>query len=115
MPLSAARHSHRPLWVPPEETDPVLLHAPTHKSVALFGVVSLQGGQMISHFNDLFDAQNFPAFLPSLLCRRRRGKRMVIIVGNARCHHAAALADWLQAHRAVLELLQYALTRPLGA
>jgi transposase len=93
------------MWVPPEETDPVVLHAPTRKSVALFGAVNLQGGQMISHFNDLFDAQSFLAFLKALLRRRRHGKKMVVITDNARYHHAAALNDWLQAHRALLELL----------
>ena len=35
------------MWVPPEETDPVVLHAPTRKSVALFGAVNLCGGQLI--------------------------------------------------------------------
>jgi transposase len=93
------------MWVPPEETDPVVLHAPTRKSVALFGAVNLKGGQMISHFNDLFDAQSFLAFLQSLLRRRGRGKKMILITDNARYHHAAALKDWLYAHRASLELL----------
>ena len=93
------------MWVPPEETDPVVLHAPTRKSVALFGAVNLKGGQMISHFNDLFDAQSFLAFLQSLLRRRSRGKQMVVITDNARYHHAVLLTDWLRAHRASLELL----------
>ena len=35
------------MWVPPEETDPIVLQAPTRKSVALFGAVNLQGGQMM--------------------------------------------------------------------
>jgi len=93
------------MWVPPEETDPVVLHAPTRKSVALFGAVNLHGGQMISHFNDLFDAQSFLAFLKSLLRRHSQGKKMVVISDNARYHHAAVLTDWLRAHRAILELL----------
>jgi len=93
------------MWVPPEETDPVVLHAPTRKSVALFGAVNLQGGQMISHFNDLFDAQSFLAFLKALLRRRSDGKKMVVITDNARYHHAAALTDWLRAHDTSLQLL----------
>jgi transposase len=93
------------MWIPPEETDPVVLHAPTRKSVALFGAVNLKGGQMISHFNNLFEAQSFLAFLKSLLRRRSHGKKMGVILDNARYHHAAALADWLHEHRTVLELL----------
>jgi transposase len=93
------------MWVPPEQTDPVVLHAPTRKSVALFGAVNLKGGQMIAHFHDLFDAQSFLVFLKSLLRRRSHGKQMVVITDNARYHHAQALTDWLQANRAGLELL----------
>ena len=93
------------MWIPPEETDPVVLHAPTRKSVALFGAVNLKGGQMISHFNDLFDAQSFLAFLKSLLRRRSHGKKMVVICDNARYHHAVRLQDWLHTHRTRLELL----------
>ena len=93
------------MWVPPEETDPVVLHAPTRKSVALFGAVNLKGGQMISQFNPLFEAQSFLAFLKSLIRRRNHGRKMVVISDNARYHHAATLKDWLHEHRASLELL----------
>jgi integrase/recombinase XerD len=30
------------MWVPPEDKDPILLHAPTRKSVACFGAVNLR-------------------------------------------------------------------------
>ena len=93
------------MWVPPEETDPVVLHAPTRRSVALFGAVNLQGGQMMAHFNPLFEAQSFLAFLKGLLRRRGRGKKMMVITDNAAYHHAAGLDGWLQEKRQVLELL----------
>ena len=93
------------MWVPPEETDPVVLHAPTRKSVALFGAVNLRGGQMIAHFSPVFDAQTFLAFLKALLRRRARGKKMMIITDNATYHHAAELANWLCEKQDALELL----------
>jgi transposase len=93
------------MWVPPEETDPVVLHAPTRKSVALFGAVNLHRGQMVAHFNPVFEAQSFLAFLKTLLRRRAWGKRMMIITDNATYHHAADLDNWLWEHRGVLELL----------
>jgi len=33
------------MWIPPEETDPTLLHAPTRKSVAVFGAVCVTDGR----------------------------------------------------------------------
>lgn len=35
------------MWVPPEVKDSVLLHAPTRKSVACFGSVSLSTGRFV--------------------------------------------------------------------
>ena len=93
------------MWVPPEETDPVVLHAPTRKSVALFGAVNLSGGQMLAHFNPVFEAQSFWAFLKALLRRRARGKKMVLIIDNAPYHHSAVLQAWLREQRKVLELM----------
>lgn len=93
------------MWVPPEEIDPVVLHAPTRKSVALFGAVNLQGGQMLTHFNPEFAAPTFLAFLNALLRRRGRGKKMMILTDNAPYHHAAALQGWLQEKRELLELV----------
>ena len=93
------------MWVPPEETDPVVLHAPTRKSVALFGAVRLQGGQMLTHFNPEFAAPTFLAFLQALLRRRGQGKKMMVLTDNAPYHHASALHGWLEEKRDVLELL----------
>ena len=49
------------LWVPPEETDPVLLQAPTRKSVALFGAVNLRPGQRVTQAQPKFDGLSFGA------------------------------------------------------
>jgi hypothetical protein len=38
------------MWVPPEETDPILLHAPTRKTVALFGAVQPASGRLVTCF-----------------------------------------------------------------
>lgn len=93
------------MWVPPEETDPVVLHAPTRKSVALFGAVNLQGGQMIAHFHPEFAAPTFLAFLKALLRRRGSAKKMMVLTDNAPYHHASALQGWLREKSDILELL----------
>src|SRR5208283_5211399 len=50
------------MWVPPENTDPVLLHAPTRKSVALFGAVNLRHGQLVTLQQPTFGALTFRQF-----------------------------------------------------
>ncbi|MCS1414766.1 MAG: hypothetical protein M2R46_02491 [Verrucomicrobia subdivision 3 bacterium] len=53
----------------------------------------------------MFNAATFEAFLRVLLRRRSRDKKMVVILDNARYHHAKLLKPLLRAHRAHLNLL----------
>jgi transposase len=93
------------MWVPPEIKDPVLLHAPTRKSVACFGAVSLSTGKFVRTMCAVFNAETFKAFLKKLLRHRSRDKRMVVVLDNARYHHALLLAPLLRKYRGVLRLL----------
>ena len=93
------------MWVPPEESDPIVLHAPTRKAVAVFGAVSSHDGRLVTQFErEKFNAQSFQCFLQHLLRHRRKGCRMVVIVDNARWHHAKVLQGWLADHRHMLRL-----------
>ena len=47
---------------------------------------------------------DFEAFLKQLLRHRSRGKKMIVL-DNARYHHAKLLAPWLHRHRKDLALL----------
>ncbi len=91
--------------MPPEIKDPVLLHAPTRKSIACFGAVSLATGKFVRCRSERFDARTFEVFLKQLLRHRSRGKRMVIVLDNAKYHHAILLKPLLLRYRAVLTLL----------
>lgn len=93
------------MWVPPEIKDPVLLHAPTRKSVACFGAVSLSSGKFVHSMCETFDAVTFETFLKTLLRHRSRDTRMVLVLDNARYHHAVLLKPLLRKYRAVLTLL----------
>jgi transposase len=93
------------MWVAPEVKDPVLMHAPTRKSVACFGAVSLSTGKFVRALCEKFDALTFESFLKRLLRHRSRSKRMVVILDNARYHHAILLAPLLRKYRRILTLL----------
>lgn len=93
------------MWVPPEIKDPVLRHAPTRKSVACFGAVSLDTGQFVRMMCPIFNAATFRTFLRRLLRQQTPGRRMIIVLDNARYHHARLLADFLHRHARQLRLL----------
>ena len=100
------RHGTRcRMWTPPEEADPVVLHAPTRESISCFGAVNLRTGMFVHTFSPIFNAATFEVFLRGLLRCRSHPKRMVVVLDNARYHHAKLLRPLLSAHRQHLELL----------
>lgn len=84
------------MWVPPEVKDPVVLHHPTRKSIGYFGAVRLRDGKFVFvREPHQFDAQTTWNFLKHLRQRTRRtGKRVVLIIDNARYHHAKLHRNW---------------------
>lgn len=93
------------MWVPPEVKDPVLLHASTRKSDACFGAVSLRTGTFVRALGATFIAATFETFLTTLLRHRSRDTRMVLVLDNARYHHAVLLKPVLRKYRTVRTLL----------
>ena len=92
------------MWVPPEDKDPILLMAPTRKSVALFGAVNLRDGKLVTHFEKKFNAMTFKGFLTILLRHRRRARKIVILLDNAKYHHAGVLRPFFKNQREKLAL-----------
>ena len=84
------------MWIPPEEKDPVVLHAPTRKSVGYFGAVRLRDGKFIyRRESDKFNGETFWSFMKRLRSSScRAGRRVVLISDNARYHHARLHKDW---------------------
>jgi transposase len=88
------------MWVPSEEKDPVLLHHPTRKSVGYFGAVRLRDGKLVFlREEEKFNAVTFHEFLKKLQqTGTESGRRVVVIIDNARYHHAKLHADWRNQH-----------------
>jgi len=95
------------MWVPPEEKDPILLHAPTRKSISVFGAVRIDTGRLLTRSFAIFNAMTFFEFLKYLLERTYRKRVIHMILDNSRYHHAKLLQPWLDEHKGeiVLEFL----------
>jgi transposase len=87
------------MWIPPETKDPVLLHHPTRKSVGYFGAVRLRDGKLIySRETGRFNAQTCFTFLQKLWAlSMHSNRRVVVILDNARYHHATLHKEWREA------------------
>ena len=97
------------MWIPPEIKDPVLLHAPTRKSVGYFAAVRLRDGRFVFRLETgKFNGPSFLQFLQQLRsasCGPRR--RVVVITDNAPYHHSRLHLPWREkhAHRFALDFL----------
>ncbi len=87
------------MWIPAETRCPVLLHHPTRKSVGYFGAVRLRDGKFFfCRETDRFNAATCWQFLKELRVRSARsGRKVVVIVDNAKYHHARMHRDWRRA------------------
>jgi transposase len=87
------------MWIPPEEKDPVLLHHPTRKGVGYFGAVRLRDGKFVAlREPEKFNAQSTAAFFRRVRqASRRSRRRVVMIIDNAKYHHARLHRPWREA------------------
>lgn len=85
-------------WFPKDEKDPIVRHAPTRKKVGIIGAVKADDGTLVACEEDKFNAQTIEAFFSELVKHREFGKTMVVVLDNARFHHAKALSSWLEKH-----------------
>ena len=94
------------MWIAPEIDDPVCLHAPTRKSISLFGAVRLRDGKLVtSQPEDMFNAETFWDFMRKLKRHSRKsGRKVIVIIDNARYHHAKLHAAWRQSVAPEFEL-----------
>lgn len=92
------------MWVPPEVKDPIVLLAPTRKSIALFGAVSLRTGRLITMLVDPFDSTSFEYFLRLLLRHRGRKSRSVLMLDNAAYHYGENIEEYLERYEGRVSL-----------
>ncbi|MFX1399602.1 MAG: IS630 family transposase [Promethearchaeota archaeon] len=71
----------------------------------LIGAVDPLSGRMHVALSDGLKTEQFQHFLEGVLARYRTAKKVVIVVDNARVHHAKALKPFLKAHHDRIELL----------
>ena len=111
--MSFQQHGSRcKMWIPPEDKDPVVKHAPTRKSISLFGAVYATTGKMVSMTTMIFNAETFLSFLKKLLKSKTRGRKLLVVLDNAKYHHAVMLRPWLETNKTRIELLFLPLYSP---
>ena len=87
------------MWVPPEDRDPIVRHAPTRKGVGYYGAVRLRDGRLVWRREEgRFNGATHWSFLRHLRRVTAPIRRPVVAIeDNASYHHAALHRDWREA------------------
>ena len=75
-----------------------------HYGAKLLGVLNYETGEVYTEEHDKYDAQVFLEFLQNVLVKFPNGK-IVIILDNAKIHHAKLLKEFLESNRDRLNLV----------
>ena len=75
-----------------------------HRGVKLVGYLNYETGEIYCEEHDSYDAKVFLEFLENLLSRNKNGKTIVIL-DNARIHHAKLLQPFLKENEDYLQLM----------
>lgn len=75
-----------------------------HQGVKLLGILDYESGEIFVAKNDRYDAEIFLSFLKDIL-DKYPGQRLVVILDNAKIHHAKLLQSFLDANKHVLKLV----------
>ena len=71
--------------------------------MSVFGAVNIRTGEFAGMMSYVFNAIKFLRFL-TVMMKRGKGKKMQIILDNARYHHEKLLLSWLEEHKELLFL-----------
>lgn len=93
------------MWVAPEIKNPIVIQEPTHNKTSLFGSVNTYDGRFVFYFSSTFNAETFLEHLIQILQHKPKNKKILLILDNARYHHAKMLGPWLEKNKRNIKLL----------
>ncbi len=92
------------MWIPKEIKNPTVKQEPTRHKISVFGTVNNNDGRFVYSINPVFNAQTFLEHLKQVIQFRAKKKKILLILDNARYHHAILLKPWLEENKRKIEL-----------
>lgn len=92
------------MWVPRDIKSPVVKQEPTRKKISLFGSVNVADGRLVYSLQQIFNAETFLEHLNQILKYKSKNKKIMVILDNAKYHHAKILQPWLERNKRKIEL-----------
>jgi len=84
---------------------PKVVSAPGREKTGYFGLVNMITGRLITENSDQFDQHSFKDFLETVLFFTSEYRKIIIILDNAKWHHAKYIQRFLQKNKERIEFL----------
>lgn len=75
------------------------------EKISIMGAMGMDNGQLVTMETDLFNADSFKEFVRLLICKAKTDKKILLVLDNARFHHARVNQDYLKSMKKNIELL----------
>ncbi|WP_394698568.1 IS630 family transposase [uncultured Methanospirillum sp.] len=92
------------MWIPTEIKNPVIKQEPTCRKISVFGTVNNQDGRFMYDISPVFSAETFLEHLKHIIQYKTPKKKILLIIDNARYHHATWLIPWLEENKRKIQL-----------
>ena len=86
-------------------TTPEIKSPPVREKVSIMGAMGMDNGQLITMKSKIFNAASFKMFVKKIIKCAKTGRKILLVLDNARFHHALANKEFLKTVKDKLKLL----------
>ena len=86
-------------------TTPEIKSPPVREKVSIMGAMGMDNGQLITMNSEIFNADSFRAFVRKIVKEAKTDKRILLVLDNARFHHAVINREFIASLKDKIKLM----------
>ena len=86
-------------------TTPEIKSPPVREKISIMGAMSMDNGQLITMKAEIFNAESFKAFVKRIVKSAKTKRKILLVLDNARFHHAIVNREFLNSVKDKIELM----------
>ncbi len=86
-------------------TIPEIKSPPVREKISIMGAMGMDNGQLITMKSKIFNADNFKAFVKRIIKSARTDRKILLVLDNARFHHAVINREYFDSVKNKIQLL----------
>lgn len=86
-------------------TTPEIKSPPVREKISIMGAMGMDNGQLITMKAEIFNAESFKAFVKRIIKSAKTKRKILLVLDNARFHHAIVNREFLNSVKNRIELM----------